>query len=53
MDIGDRVRIRAQAFETLGEADGEEPADAPPELDWANQMMANFPTLSDGLDGDK
>lgn len=56
MDIGDRVRIRAQAFETLGEGEaGAEPAsepDQPEQLDWANEMMRSFPKLSDGLDGD-
>lgn len=59
MDVGDRVRIRSQAIETLEGSDREHgaPAAAQPEepeqLDWAKQMMTSFPRLSEGLDGDK
>lgn len=57
MDVDDRARIRSQALEHL-EADEEErlkvAKEAEPEqLDWAKQMMGNFPKLSEGLDGDK
>lgn len=59
MDVGDRVRIRSQAIETLegGDKSKGKPARAeqeePEQLDWAKQMMTSFPKLSEGLDGDK
>ncbi len=59
MDVGDRVRIRSQAIETLEGGDKRQVQPAPPEpeepeqLDWAKQMMTSFPRLSEGLDGDK
>lgn len=59
MDVDDRARIRSQALETLEGDDGRPDARAsrkpeePEQLDWAKQMMGNFPKLSEGLDGDK
>ena len=53
MDAGDRARIRSQALDSLEDETAEpEPAE-PEQLDWAKQMMGNFPKLSEGLDGDK
>jgi hypothetical protein len=49
MDRGDRVRIRAQAFETLSDGEPAEP-EGEVELDWAKEMMGNFPKIS--RDGD-
>ena len=64
MEVGDRVRIRAQAIENLEEGevapDGlrqhrqkHKPQEEPEQLDWAKEMMTSFPKLSEGLDGDK
>lgn len=64
MEVDDRVRIRAQAIESLEEGepapDGlrqvrpkQKPKEEPEQLDWAMQMMTSFPKLSEGLDGDK
>ncbi|SDF24566.1 MULTISPECIES: hypothetical protein [Thalassobaculum] len=59
MNVDDRARIRSQAIETLEGSEKHQDKDAPakaeePEqLDWAKQMMGNFPKLSEGLDGDK
>lgn len=64
MEVGDRVRIRAQAIENLEEGEvapdglrqhgqNRKPQEEPEQLDWAKQMMTSFPKLSEGLDGDK
>lgn len=64
MEVGDRVRIRAQAIENLEEGevapDGlrqhgqdRKSQEEPEQLDWAKEMMTSFPKLSEGLDGDK
>ncbi|MEQ8585377.1 MAG: hypothetical protein RLO01_08855 [Thalassobaculaceae bacterium] len=64
MEVDDRAKIRAQAIDSLEEGEvspnglreprnNNKPQEEPEQLDWAKQMMGNFPKLSEGLDGDK